>query len=92
MYNFILIFACVACVGVGYGVYEFIWALRIRKIRKEYRNMSEKELREKKSELSRKLHDFFGLKTSRGRCMPDKMLRLKHRCLVEEFEYRNLPE
>ena len=92
MYSYISILACFACIGIGYVVYKLVWAFRIRKIRQEYRNMSERELRKKKRELSPKLNDFFSLKSSQGGCMPNKMLLLRHGCLLEEFEYRHLPE
>ncbi len=89
---YILFLVCLACIGAGYGIYELVWALRLRKIRQKYHNMSEEELRKERKELSRELRDFFGLRTSKGGCMPDRMLLLKNGCLLEEFELRNLSE
>jgi len=86
------VFITLICIGIVCGVYKLQWLLRRHNICREYRKLSVAELQAERAQLEQQLRDFFSLKSPNGGCMPDKMLRLKHRCLVEEFEYRNLSD
>lgn len=87
-----MLYIIAICIAVVCGTYELKWLLRRRSICREYRKLSVAELQAERAQLEQQLRDFFSLKTRKGGCMPDKMLRLKHRCLIEEFEYRNLSD
>ena len=76
------------CAGAAYVVYRLIWDVRDRIVCNEYRALSDEDLQMEKAKLDQELADFFGLKSLRKGCMPNKMLLLRNRRASEEIERR----